>query len=759
MSPEKPIRGQREFTKDTAPIAVSLRDITDNKARGRLRAASVVDAIKTSLTRWVDSDGWTYKFENLPRVTISEKDIKRAASTVDLKVWDASNTLIFRDRIHAWDGFPVLVPDGTQRQETLTTGEINLVDNFKEDPLEAVKTDLAHTVRVVTKTGTVPWVKAKPGTVSTFYADTGDGYVYSNSTSYASTRSGSNLSASTDVFAREARWAKSGSDYYIFEGFFRFDTSAIGVSEEITSAELALHGTGISIQNADGWTNILARLYDYGAGLDTGDYRATDGTSSGDTLLASLPRTSWSTSAYNTFSSESEFASSVTKGGWTGLYVLIQEAEAATAPTGTNQVVWYSADESGTSKDPKLVVTHAPPNTAPTITAGPTTTYASGTCTTPTVTWGVTFTATDSEQTGADALTYYIRTSSTFGAGTQVATGTCTSGASKVVTGLAYNASGVVEGTQTLYLHIYDGALNTVTASSFTLVRRFIKSAAGTSGALTGSLVRRAGKSLSGISGSVSGTLSRITNKALTGVSGALSGSLVADFIAGGIEYLQSVSGAIGTLTGSLAKATNKSLSGVMSTATGEIARIVNKALSGSPASLSASLSRVTMKSFSGVSGILSGTLSANKTTVLALAGAISTISGTLATGAVYAKAIAGELLSLTGNVSRMTLKALSGASGAVSGALSSTRLFSKAVAGEIAAVSGSVTRFVTKSFFGTITGSGILSTAASFYRTVTGSLSSLSGAFSFRIIIRRAKIKGGSVVRSVISGGSRRLR
>ena len=105
-------------------------------------------------------------------------------------------------------------------------------------------------------------------------------------------------------------------------------------------------------------------------------------------------------------------------------------------------------------------------NTAPTITAGPTTTYAVGSDTRPSNTWGITFTATDAEQA---ALTYYIRTSATWAAGTQVATGTCTSGTSKVLTGLLYNASGLVEGSQTLYLHIYDGTDHTVSASSFSL--------------------------------------------------------------------------------------------------------------------------------------------------------------------------------------------------------------------------------------------------------------------------------------------------
>lgn len=799
MSPEKPIRGQIELTKDTAPIAVSLRAITDRKARGRLRAASTIDAIKTSLTRWVDNEGWTYEFENQPRVTIAEKDIKRAASTVDLKVWDASNTLIFRDRIHVWDGFPVLVPDGTQRQETLLTGEINLVDNFKEDPVEAVKTDLAHTVRVVTKTGTVPWVKDKPGTVSTFYASTNDTSLRSgDNTSYANARAGSNLDAQSGlssgfIAGQGCSWA-FGRDFLwnCAESCFRFDTSALGAGTTVTAVQLAIYG--VSDDSGTDFT-VEARAVDLGAAVDTGDWVA--GADLGALTRVATFDTSggWATAGYNNFTEDgSNFQSAISLTGNTDVLLSSSRQAAGSSPSGDEHVSGYYANYTGTTRDPKLVVTHTPANTAPTITAGPTTTYASGTCTTPTVTWGVTFTATDSEQTGADALTYYIRTSSTFGAGTQVATGTCTSGVSKAVTGLAYNAPGVVEGTQTLYLHIYDGALNTVTASSFTLVRRFIRSTAGTGGTLSGvlsrapiygkaiagaissisgALSRVTGKVLTGISGGITGVLAKNTNKAVTGISGLLSASLTRTTqkallgISGSlsgitsgvkiavIELVGAISSLSGTVTFSLVF--GKALAGSISSITGGISKTISKSLSGALGSLAASIAKSTVKSFSGTAGAVSGTVS--KLTSLILVGAASTTSGSLTIGVGYTKAIAGELLSLTGNVSRITFKGLSGSSGAVLGALSSTKLYTKAIAGEIATITGSVTRFVTKSFSGVITGSGILSTAAAFYRTVTGSLSSLSGSFSFRSIIRRVKMKGGSVVRSVISGGSRILR
>ena len=287
----------------------------------------------------------------------------------------------------------------------------------------------------------------------------------------------------------------------------------------------------------------------------------------------------------------------------------------------------------------------------------------------------------------------------------------------------------------------------------------YMQSVSGTFGALYGGVAKRAGKVLSGISGSVSGTLIRVTNKSISGISGTLSGSLVADFISGGIEYLQNVSGAIGTITGSLAKSISKSVSGVISSLTSELSRIINKVLSGAPSSLSASLTRVTMKSFSGVAGVLSGALSTGKTTGLALEGAISAISGTLVVGVAYVKALAGELSSILGDVSRITLKGLSGSSGAVLGALSSTKVTLQALVGEMGALTGSVVRSVSKSLSGTITGSGVLATASVFLRALSGSLSSFTGEFSFKSIIKRAKMKGGSVVRSVISGGSRKLR
>lgn len=348
-------RSQPPLTRANAPTAFALRNIADRKARGRLRAAATAEAAGKGELEWTDAEGWRYQLEAPPRVTISPKDIERAAATVDLKVWDATDTLIFRDRIHAWDGFPVLVPDGTQHKET-RDGTTHRVDNFRESPVEAARLDLAHTVRVVTKNG--PWVKAKPGTVSTFYVDTGDGYIQSRGLgSYADARTGSNLSVTTTSSDGLPYWTDfSGPDYYIRQVHLRWDTSSVG-ADDVTDATLSLYF--LSGENTDGWGSLYAREYDYGASLTTADWRATNGTSASDALLAQIARTSISINAYNALTSEAAFVAAINGSGYTGLYVLVSNTESATAPTGWNWPRFWVGDRAGTTEDPKLVVTHA----------------------------------------------------------------------------------------------------------------------------------------------------------------------------------------------------------------------------------------------------------------------------------------------------------------------------------------------------------------------------------------------------------------
>lgn len=354
MQPDR-IRPQPVLDKRSAPTAFAIRNIADRKARGRLRAAATVAAIGKGEMEWVDSDGWRYQLEAPPVVTVSPKDIERAAATVDLRVWDAGNNLIFRDRIHAWDGFPVLVPDGTEHEVDDGLGGKVRVSNFRESPVEAARIDLAHTVRVAVKNG--PWVKAKPGTVSTFYSGTSDGYLVSVHATYATARS--TFSGGTSVSDADTTMAcgqmKPG-DFQLYEMFVQFDTSAIDDSDAVSQAVLSLYGT-VDLSTTD--FTAEARLYDWGASLTVADWVAGASLSS-LTRVATHASAGFATSAYNDFTEDgSNFRSAVNTTGATRLILVSDRLVAGTEPTGNELWLVSTADETGTTQDPKLVVTHA----------------------------------------------------------------------------------------------------------------------------------------------------------------------------------------------------------------------------------------------------------------------------------------------------------------------------------------------------------------------------------------------------------------
>lgn len=350
MQPDRP---QPVLDARSAPVAFALRNIADRKARGRLRAAATVEAIGKGELEWTDAEGWRYQLEAPPRVTISPKDNERAAATVDLKVWDAGNNLIFRDRIHAWDGFPVLVPDGTEHEEVRDDGTTHRVDNFRESPVEAARLDLAHTVRVVVKNG--PWVKDKPGTVSTFYGITGDGRVTSNNATYSTARTGGTLASNTTVLD-VGQYTPTG--YYCLESFCAFDTSSIPDADAIYQVNLNLwldwdlSDTDFTVQvHPKVWTSGGLTTADWVSGADIGAL----------TQLATLDTSSMGAEgAYKTFTENgTEFRSAINLTGNTELLLTSSRHQAGDVPTGDEMVRFEDADNAGTTKDPKLVVTHA----------------------------------------------------------------------------------------------------------------------------------------------------------------------------------------------------------------------------------------------------------------------------------------------------------------------------------------------------------------------------------------------------------------
>jgi hypothetical protein len=141
----------------------------------------------------------------------------------------------------------------------------------------------------------------------------------------------------------------------VYEGFVSFDTSSIPDTDTIDSATLSL--TAATDASYTDFT-IEARTKDWGASLTSVDWVA-GADLSGLALLASYATASgWVGTTTYAFTSESAFRSAVSKTGTTYVMVSSSRTRVGNEPSGDEYVSTYSANQSGTTYDPKLVVTH-----------------------------------------------------------------------------------------------------------------------------------------------------------------------------------------------------------------------------------------------------------------------------------------------------------------------------------------------------------------------------------------------------------------
>ncbi|MET8987764.1 hypothetical protein ABZW49_20145 [Nonomuraea wenchangensis] len=194
------------------------------------------------------------------------------------------------------------------------------------------------------------------GTVTTVFASTADGYVYSRNSSYTTARSGSNLSAfpsSTSLLAGQSNNFEGTGQFACYESFVSFDTSAIADDDTVSAVTLDLY------LRSSGIDTIEARALDWGASLTTADWVA-GASLSGLTLLASSTFTQFdSTNTYRTFASQAAFLSAANLKTGT-VYLLLSSGNMRTSgqPTSVAYVQFSAADETGTTQDPKLTITH-----------------------------------------------------------------------------------------------------------------------------------------------------------------------------------------------------------------------------------------------------------------------------------------------------------------------------------------------------------------------------------------------------------------
>jgi len=260
---------------------------------------------------------------------------------------------------------PILVddPQGTIiRTFTDSHTKIEDIRTLREDPVEAVRQSLAHTILLIGKEGS-KIISGKIGnTTDTFYPDAGnpgttscDGSIeYRDAAAYATAHdatNGTHLDFETERLKIENYY--SGSLYYVNRNIVNFDTSSIPDTATIDSAVVSLYGTLTTQTTADDYSVVA------NTGAANASYSVADFDQFGTTKFATdITGASFSATGYNDWTLNATGIAAISKTGVSKLGFRSSKDISNTAPLGANYVLAYSADFTGTSSDPKLVVTY-----------------------------------------------------------------------------------------------------------------------------------------------------------------------------------------------------------------------------------------------------------------------------------------------------------------------------------------------------------------------------------------------------------------
>lgn len=351
--------------------------------RGSFKGREIAKRVK-NITKQRDE----YKIEILKTEPID------GGIVVFARAWDANGQIGFgEDGSVDIERFriinpPVLVPDPTgdvirEVKEKVSVAsstlrmrsrEIRTIQyRYREDPQEALLQSLEHTISVKKeKFGPANIVIGKIGnTTTTVYPDadpettTVDGQLQENDggTTWATIQAAAG-DAAGDSFAAIAvvEFESSGSSSWTRLGRFGalFDTSAVG-SDTVSSATVSVHGRSSKEDSFTG-NSFAVNVYSFAPASNTslvgGDYDSLGTTEySTDVTYAS-----WSDSAYNDFALNATGIAAIDGAGVSKFGFREATYDAPdTTPTDESGVMvirGYSADQTGTSNDPKLVVEH-----------------------------------------------------------------------------------------------------------------------------------------------------------------------------------------------------------------------------------------------------------------------------------------------------------------------------------------------------------------------------------------------------------------
>jgi hypothetical protein len=208
----------------------------------------------------------------------------------------------------------------------------------------------------------------------TVFASTGDGYIRSRSATAATMRSGGTFTVDTVGTSLFVGQSWDTTEYHGWISYLDFDTSALTADATFTaSPTLSLYCVSDSST-----TNFVARLYT-GYDWSPGGLTSADWRTSFNTNTATFAVSGITVGAYNDFvENGTNLQAAINKTGITYGYLASNRLVAATDPTNDEFVVFRSADQSGTTQDPKLIIPYIVPivETGGTVTATATITAA-----------------------------------------------------------------------------------------------------------------------------------------------------------------------------------------------------------------------------------------------------------------------------------------------------------------------------------------------------------------------------------------------
>lgn len=266
---------------------------------------------------------------------------------------------------------PVLVedPDGDIiREYTNKFVEGIQTIKFREDPAEAIRQSLYHTINLIGKEDTKIEIGKVGNTTDTFYPNT-NAYIrrYPNDvgSTWADIRDGAGTYIDTapinDSTGVEMRSGDSGAWAEIERSIYCIITSSLGSGATISSATFSVYGTGKQADAGNYDTNVYGASPDDPTSLVMGDYDNCGTTAFCDTPIS---QGDWSTTGYNDFVFNATGLAAISKTGTTSLSLRNAGNDVANsqpANPGNRKLSYklaYYKDQTGTSSDPKLVITY-----------------------------------------------------------------------------------------------------------------------------------------------------------------------------------------------------------------------------------------------------------------------------------------------------------------------------------------------------------------------------------------------------------------